>query len=348
MEIILVQSALSASCSVPRCHRLEIIIEAVVRSSNFEESLNFFIKRIAEEAYNADQSLKVISTDLKASNGGQGMSIIPIKSMKSKRQQVLSILKAAVVDDGEIYLEFFFESSKLLAPLLVGQCEENTIGFVFVTRKYRFSHVDTAKDVKRCFAKNPFESLSMGMFLDAGNLSLYKDLYIGHASRMGAAAQASAAAAAASHAASQTFLWGKSNPDPAPLKDILLEGLLEQCCELINDKLKAGFLLDATETMMVLANILNAGKRPKLSATEPRRLQLQLTSVMTSPAGHICSVRDAVTALRGACVTIAKAIQQSTALAVQIDEEDMVTPEVALRSHLFNLSNSVLKYIILL
>jgi hypothetical protein len=102
---------------------------------------------------------------------------IPVGNVKSKRNQVLSLLKGAIVDDGEIYLEMYVFVNRILPPIeskyFRGISLEATDSCIHVIRRYRFSYVDINTQKCRCFSKYPLDSILTGVFFDvAGAHSL--------------------------------------------------------------------------------------------------------------------------------------------------------------------------------
>ena len=55
IEVVPVQFAFSSSVFLPISHRFECNVEGIISGASFDDSLTCFIKRIVEEAYNADK-----------------------------------------------------------------------------------------------------------------------------------------------------------------------------------------------------------------------------------------------------------------------------------------------------
>jgi hypothetical protein len=137
LESFSVSAALSANMALPRRHRAELTVEAVVRGRSFDECITGFIKRVIEEAYQADLNRDILTANLKATMGRGSSHTIDIKTVKKKRAQVLSVIKSAILDDGEVFIEMFVKSAMVLPALGVDSLPytEESTGFIHVIRR---------------------------------------------------------------------------------------------------------------------------------------------------------------------------------------------------------------------
>jgi hypothetical protein len=130
---------LSPSVAVIRSHAcIESIVEVIVQARSLNTAITTFIKRVVEETVRADESQFIISSKIKVimstseSNTPRLSSLqrvharrhvryafetieYCVQDINNKREQVLSSMKAAAVDGGDIYLEFFLKVTRLLA-----------------------------------------------------------------------------------------------------------------------------------------------------------------------------------------------------------------------------------------
>lgn len=189
IEVGSIRNCLSHKIAIPKSHSYELSVEGIVKGDSIDECLNLFIRRIAEEAYQADQSPVVISAHVKAclnARSGKFQSI-NVKAMKTQRQQVLTTLKSAIMDDGDIYLEFYLFVKRTLPCLSESAIvyAESTQGFIRIIRRYRFIYSSSSNRGRmRSFSKHPFESLGLGIFFDIEDAKLYKSMFIDHSSGM--------------------------------------------------------------------------------------------------------------------------------------------------------------------
>ena len=92
---------------------------------------------------------------------------------------MVASLKAAIVDGGEIILELYLitkaqvsdknnnnnnnnNDTNTAAPPVPSSSSSTATQFVRITRTYRFTYVDSNKNIPRGFAKNPIENLLSG------------------------------------------------------------------------------------------------------------------------------------------------------------------------------------------
>ena len=101
LEVFNITSCLSASLVKPLQHRLEMTVEVYLRGQQLNDSINMFIRRILEEIHAAELSSLIISSTLKAFTG-KGYEDVSLFKMKDRRQQILSILKGAILNEGDI------------------------------------------------------------------------------------------------------------------------------------------------------------------------------------------------------------------------------------------------------
>ena len=62
IEVVPVQFAFSSSVFLPISHRFECNVEGIISGASFDDSLTCFIRRIVEEAYNADKGVHYFLT----------------------------------------------------------------------------------------------------------------------------------------------------------------------------------------------------------------------------------------------------------------------------------------------
>ena len=271
VESISVLNALSSSFALPDNVAIESVVEAVITGPNFEDCLVCFMKRVVEEAFISERS-KLIMANLKVvmNNRKKTVHTIPVADIKSKRNQVLSLMKGAILDDGEIYLDIFLYINRDNPNLQKARAQVDvTEGFINITRKYKFSYVDE-KNNCRCFSKYPLESLLRGVFLDANHAKLYVSVYSGHASRM-----------------------KKGSADDA---DVNLLNTLGLMADKTNAALEKGEIPVAMGWLIQLECLLSFSSTSK----QANRCLQQLGSIMRSSMGYIRIVREAAICLRKA------------------------------------------------
>ena len=306
MEVASVSACMSDSLSRPVTHHLEVTIEALIKNisdkgqASFDDCLMLFIRRVVEEAYLADRSADIITDHIQVVMGinGKHVQVIPLKTMRARRQQVLSILKAAVVDDGEISLDMYMMVRRNLPTFSDASAAyaEPTFGYVHITRRYRFSYCDE-RGLMRCFSTYPFESLARGVFFEVKDAKLYLQVYTQHHVRV-MSNQQQAADDAGQKKRSKRDLEGE-----AGVGDVLLSSLIYLLASECRSKFDAGEVVLAAEWLLQLQALLT----PKLDHFS---YAMQQTAQLSSgQIGQIRCVRDVLAAVEGATAIIASSLQ---------------------------------------
>ena len=137
IDVPTVSSCLSEELSQPFHYRLEMIVEGIVTnksSSTFDECINLYVRRILEEAFYAEQSPDIISSEITVLMGRRldQKQKIDVRHISSRRQQVLSTLKAATVGDGEITMEILLKVHRSLSSSTSESSKTMTLGQILV------------------------------------------------------------------------------------------------------------------------------------------------------------------------------------------------------------------------
>ncbi len=166
VDVFHVTSFLRQQVAQPRQHRVDMTVEVLISGRTFDECLTLFLRRVLEDAHCSEQSPAMLSAHLAAETAEGSTQLIDIRTMRAKRQQVLTTLKAAVVNDGEVSLRLYMRRSKSLLAFHGDSVayREPSEGFLRVTRRYKLSYRNERKEV-RCFSRHPVESLATGIFL---------------------------------------------------------------------------------------------------------------------------------------------------------------------------------------
>ena len=301
IDVPTVSSCLSEELSQPFYYRLEMIVEGIVTnksSSTFDECINLYARRILEEAFHAEQSPDIVSSEITVLMGRRldQKQKIDVRHISSRRQQVLSTLKAATVGDGEIMMEILIKMRRSLAFFDIEGFENSyngtngggdpsdadkrdlgyTSGFMKITRHYHFSYRDD-KGFNRCFARHPFDSLCRGVFLNDNDVVLYKNLYLSHISKV-----------------SRTTGNADDEEEPAGPDDPIF---LNQVFRLVEQTKKftvQGEFVFAAEWLILLCTIIKNDEQTLVKASR----------LMSADIGRVHSVRNALTVISAVSSTI--------------------------------------------
>ena len=292
IETVSASNCFSSTSAIARAHALESVVESIVEAKSLDHALIMFIRRIVEEAFTAEKSKYIASAQIKVILSGRSsrMIVFRVQEIDSKRQQVMSVMKAAIVDSGEIFLELFLKVVRVL-PCMTEEADnwaEPSIGFVKIIRKYHFSYKDTASNDNqcRCFAKHPFETLARNIFFEGSEASMYRTVYDTHCSRM-------------KHTNNST------NEDT---REVLMDNVIITMANEIVSSFEKGELVQAAEWLLQLSALLNPHE---LTVTSEMK---SISSLLTNTVGYIRAVKENVLGLRALMSTISDAIDQNAEL----------------------------------
>lgn len=281
METAAVTGCLSPNVGVVRSHVLENVVEAVVEAKSLDMALTVFIRRIVDEGFLAEKSKYIASAQIKVRISGRSQRVVVfrVQEIDSKRQQVLTVMKAAVVDSGEIYLELYMRAGRQLVPLEAdgAHVQEPTTGFVKVLRRYHFSFIDGHTKSGRCFAQYPFETLARGLFFDMKEASMYRQVYASHVSRM-------------------------KHADAEDKREQPMDNVLVKMCREAGSAMAAGEVVTAAGWLVQLAALL-APHEMTLSAQ-----MMALSQLSSGPVGYLRVIRDAFSSLEALIAIVGESI----------------------------------------
>ena len=313
IDVASINTCVSEVLSQPLHHRYEVAVEAIVtnvkvplkegeipseadgpKGASFDECIMAFVRRIMEEAFQAEQSEDIICAEITAVMGSNTNNVqrIDVRNMRERRQQVLSILKAATVGEGTISMEIFLKvkhnminfnkDSKGHTTHTGTNVLEETTGYMRVVRNYRFSYCDNNSDFKRCFSKFPFESLARGVFFDGGHAKIYRDVYAKHLAKMN---QTQADRAAELN--QRDFFDSRDKV----MDDKLFTGVYFMMIKAIRQALGNGEYVYAAEWVMQLNTLMNP---TKMNVTF---IMARISQICSSDVGKVRAVRDALLSL---------------------------------------------------
>ena len=308
IEVYSIQCAYSLSMGQPRQHRIDMTLEIVIKGKTFDECLNLFIRRILEEAHAAASSHQILVSHLKATTG-QFQEEIDVSKMRERRQQVLGSLKAAVLNEGDIHLDFFIHARKPFYSFLNADARsrgynapEKSDGFIHVIRRYKLSFRDEGNNI-RCFSRNPLESVALGLFRGLSEADVYVAVYSEHLKRV------------TFSSALQGQRQGPPSSEfnaPAVKSTLMLNELISTLCGRICSNWERGELVDAGEEMLLFLAIVACRRKGNTHAMQ------QVKLVTAGRAGHVHAVRDAVEALRASIALLVRDVRASSAVAKEL------------------------------
>ena len=163
IETVCVESALCETLSTPTHQSYDVIVESIINARIVDDALIAFIKRIVEDAYQAEKCSSIVPVNVKVIMSSEKVFTFQVGEIKTKRLQVVATMKAAIVEGGEIILELYLSRSFKNIPSME-TVEIST--FCHIRRRYNFSYIDVSREKHeaRCFAKYPIESLLKFVF----------------------------------------------------------------------------------------------------------------------------------------------------------------------------------------
>lgn len=283
MDIPTVTSCLAEKYSQPRYHMQNFIVEGVITNSNnspFDDCINLYVRRILEEAFQAEQSEDIVSSYITVTMGRKmdKKQIIDVRHISARRQQVISILKAATVGEGEVSMNILIKLNRTVGYFdLEGQEGagvtdnvdiESSTGFMKIVRRYNFSYRDD-KGFNRCFARYPFDSLARGVFLTDADILLYKNVYRNHASKV-------TRKPSTSRNDDEEELLGPDEP--------LFLGEISQLVKEAKATLRQGEFVNAGDLMLVLGSFYS----------DPASMLTKISRLISGDIGRVHSARNSL------------------------------------------------------
>jgi len=321
IDVASINTCVSEVLAQPLHHRYEVAVEAIVtnikvpvkegavqaeddgpKGASFDECIMSFVRRIMEEAFQAEQSEDILCAEITAVMGSNANNVqrIDVRNMRERRQQVLSILKAATVGEGAISMEIFLKVKHNLlnfnkdshgyTTFTGTNVPEETTGYMRIVRHYRFSYCDNNSNFKRCFSKLPFESLARGVFFDGAHAKIYRDVYAKHLAKMNQT-QADRAAE----------LYQRDARDKA-MDDKLFTGVFFMMIKSIRQALGSGEYVYAAEWLMQLNTLMNPNKMNVTYSIA------RISQICSSDIGKVRAVRDALASLTSVCEIVRRRI----------------------------------------
>jgi len=292
VECSSINDGLAASLMTPRVHNFEVTIEAIVKGVVFDDCLVLFIRRVIEEAYCAGQSKIIMSKNITVTTGkNRVVQTIPIKTVKTRRQQILSLLKTAIIDEGEIYVEMFLKVKHLL-PLFDGTDkleQEPTEGFIYFKRIYKFNYIDE-NGIGRCFSRYPFQSLSNCIFFDNGEFELFLKVFRDNVNRVREI---------------EKEKDGNKRKKDDKAEDPFLENIIDLMAQGAGDCIEKGDVIPAVEWLYQLQALQCADKKDLQGSV----CIMQLASLGSSWAGQCRAIQDVAFNVRSVYALIADGLE---------------------------------------
>jgi hypothetical protein len=243
IEAILDCGGCETSCTgtllSPRVHRLEMIVEGIIIGPILDDCLLSFIRRVFEEIDVGKKNSHLICSNCRAEEGPPSrslnaslypthpsfillpvngkLSVFSLDDIRTKKQLVLSTLKACIIEGGDISIQLFMTLSRLLPSNLTFPdhahllCSEPSVACIQIIRRYHFTYIDSAALLAlspiiadtalpsspplshfqnlsttplstplliRCFSQFPIDSLMRGLFLTQEEGDKYRQVCI--------------------------------------------------------------------------------------------------------------------------------------------------------------------------
>eukprot|EP01039_Chlorochromonas_danica_P002628 gene2628-2872_t len=287
VEIYPVFNVLSSSLSsYPRHHFLiETILEGIIQAETLDEALTVYIRRLLDDAYQIASHSQVLTGWVKIFNEEKDLvQCWDVTKMREKRQQVLTILKAAVLNDGyEIVLDGHLCQEDRVLPLYPPSASSSSsststasTGWVRIQRRYKLTYRQRSRgQVQRCFSRYPLESVTVGLFLSPEDADRCISVCTTHlqssADSEGRVGEAKMVDARSSRSSE------------------ILVNYLQVIGGEVWRRWVAGDYLEASVRLLVLASILDA--------QAVTSMQEEVRTVLTSRAGYYYFIKEVVSTL---------------------------------------------------
>ena len=192
-EVFSIESCISTkttsfkSAVLPQ-HRFEMTIEAYIEG-RIEECISVFTGRILDNFASLQQSSNVLMTHLCATIDRREESF-ELQQLVDQRSMILTLLKAAILSEGDIIVEFYLKLSltnsnssnsttqAVHSRVLPDLDDTDPLEyFSLVTLRYRLSCMDTHTRITRCFSSQAISSLQLGVFTSLPDALQYLQIF---------------------------------------------------------------------------------------------------------------------------------------------------------------------------
>ena len=301
VEALHIRSCMTGAVRYLRPHIHEVVVEASFEGDDMDACLMLFIRRILQEGAQAEESSRVLNSHIDvlmreprctknrdAVERKKPFTFVPNEIKSSKRQSILSSMKAAIVDGGSIWLCCYICTAHTV-PAFKGTSQhlsQRTSGYLLLKRKYKFTFVNRKTDTVKCFSEDPYESIALCLFPSSLDSHLVRQHFLKHCEMGG--------------------------PDSSLMKSYVLDFVQAQSIRFIQF-LDAGELALATECVLPLIahSALDSHVMP-LSG-------VRFTSVSAGPPGYLRMVRDCAQNVEGVVKYLLREIKNLGRLALRQD-----------------------------
>jgi hypothetical protein len=254
---------------------MEFTVEAFVIGDQLEDCLNIFIRRVLEEATESLNSKHLLTSHLVILSDGE-VQKINVSTMKFNRLQVLTMLRAAVASDNDIYLDLLLRSSSTMPGLHMTNSNtdrDSTNGFIHIKRNYRLSCKDSSGRV-RCFCKTPLESAATGIFFSLTAADKYVEAYGSYAQSLREKAEKKYKEISDAEDEGYPFF----GDDPAAMTAHIdlspFDVLVRKLSDKVNAALADGDVISAAENMLLFQALVCADSKEFSHAMEQLKILL--------------------------------------------------------------------------
>lgn len=291
IEVISVQNCIADSILVPKRFTMSSVVEAVVSAKKLDDALIAFIKRIVEDAFQAERSKFLVASDVRVLSAGKSSKDFSfhITEIRTNRVKVVSALKEAIVAGSEIGLEIFVsaEASAIASSLGAKLNTSSFQSFAMVHRRYNLTYVDAENGEIRCFAQIPIESLISGVFIDLEEAHKFRSFYTAFSKRRGKSGTSTASSSSSA---------GAKDPGINEFTNHLSTSIMNS--------------LEKVDISVVVENLLVLHCCLTLSNNAKTFLLQQLIFLGTGLVGKLVAAKEAVYILRKSLEMFAARVQR--------------------------------------
>lgn len=265
-----------------------------------------------------------------------------LNDIRTQRHLVLSTMKAAILDGGDLSVQLFMRVSRHLPVALCSAqyqhlwSQDRTTGFIRITRVYRFTFVDTSTVITvptegstpianvdshtneqyrvQCFSPLVLDSLVRGVFFSMSELEMVKSVCRRYSA-------ARTAALAASNKTKQKQKHKRGTDEVLP-EDIFIRDVIHHYCKLALTNFDQGDFVISAGWMMLIQSFVTSYTDAPLDGTEvnsdgdslaipPSYCMSQLSSLTAHVTGKL---QSSVNSTEAVIDCVSQIVQTITAL----------------------------------
>lgn len=299
VETLHINSCMTGAVRCLRPHVHAVVVEASFEGEDMDACLMLFIRRILQEGTEAEESHRILNVHIDvlmrepnctknrdAVEKKKPFTFVPSEIKSSKRQSILSSMKAAIVDGGSIFLHCYYFTAHTIPTFKDAShhLSQRTSGYILLKRKYNFTFVNRKTGAVKCFSDNPYESIALCLFPSSSDSQLVRRHFLKHCEKGGS--------------------------DTAMMKSFVLNFVHDQSVRFVQ-------FLDAGELALAAECVISLIAHSAVDSHVMPQSGMRFSSLSVGPPGYVRMVRDCVQNVEGVIEYLLREIKSIARLSLR-------------------------------